>query len=231
MRSIFFSFAQTKRPKRDYLSRDGPLHQRRTLGLNRLGEGQKLLGNMLIRVIENRPIDEPTSIESLLRVGVEAHTPRGAGEEREDGAHAGKKLAVDDGVDAQAPKRSHRGESILQKRGERTAPQSEDVLLRYDFEEIQNLAVLPEDEDIEGRRRIFLPQSREHGLEEDEAPHFGKEDDQDLAWWRRVGRPLSRSGKEGEGPAQRHAGVAIEKALELDFHLCPAPSEGLSRSR
>ena len=66
-------------------------------------EGQELVADVAIGVVQDGPVDEIAPVEPFHRVPVEPDPDGCPAEKGKDAAHAGEELAVDDDVEAQFP--------------------------------------------------------------------------------------------------------------------------------
>ncbi len=112
-----------------------------------------------------------------------------------------------------------RAERVGHQMEERVVPQGEDVRLGNQLEKVQDFLVLPENQGVESRFRKLLPDSEEHRLREDEAPHLGKKNHQDAARRRRIVRFVPRRGKNRQQPTERSSDVAVDPSLKVDVHV------------
>ena len=194
------------------------LPDRRGRRFDRVRERQELQRHVPVRVVEDRPVDERSAVEPLLSVPVEAHAHRGARQVREDRADPREELAVDDGVDADRAQAFEGRQAVACERGQRAVVDRDDVPGRHDAQHLDDLAVLAEQQDVQGDAGVALLQAREHRLREHEAPHLGEQHDEDVA--RRNGRRPPREEALGERQqrADRDARPAVDRALRVDLH-------------
>ncbi len=75
-------------------------HGRRLDGVH---EGQELVADVAVGVVQDGPVDKIAPVEPFHRVPVEPDPQGRPAEKGEDAAHAGEELAVDDDVEAQFP--------------------------------------------------------------------------------------------------------------------------------
>ena len=102
------------------------------------------------------------------------------------------------------------GKAVADEPPEGAVAERHYVFRGYDFQQVQDLAVLLEYQGVDRGLRVLFPEPAEHGAAQHEAPHFGKEDDQDpLRGLRRYTAPR----KEGQRPADERPESLIDLSL------------------
>ena len=198
------------------------LVERMRPGLERARERQELQRQVPIGVVEHRPVDERAAVKALLRVAVEAGAQRRPGSPRQQAADPREELAIEHRIRAQATQRAQRREERPRQPAERAVVDDDDVLRRDARHQVEGLAVLAEQHHVQRRVRVARAQRREHRLREHQAAHLGEQDHHDPARRRRRRAPRQHAVEQRGERAQRHADVAIDRALEVEVH-CVGP--------
>jgi hypothetical protein len=107
-------------------------------------------------------------------------------------------------------KRADRGEQRAQQPAERAVVDGDHVLRRHAGHQVEYLAILAEQQDVQRGFRVTCAQQREHRLREHQAAHLRKQDHDDAPRWRMAAsqcgtRAAVRPARRVRTAARRHS--------------------------
>lgn len=171
----------------------------------------------MVRVIEDRTVDEIASIQPFLRVGVESDPNAGAAEKRKKAADSREKLTVNHGVDVLLTQLHQGPHGVTKEPPKGSITQRKDIFTRNDIQRLQETPVLFKKEDINGGIRILCSNPCKHGSGEDQTAHFGEEDNKDLAGFLNAVLRVASAWDQGEDPAKNDPEDMIDATLNVEI--------------
>ena len=144
----------------------------RAVRLQRIGQRQKLLADVLIGVVGNGAVDEVAAVQPLLRVRCEAGTHRRAAEVRQQAADAREQLAINHRVKRQRAQGPADSPDVTHQSQARTVVKRMQVLKPRQAQQGGNLLVFFELQHMQADPRVALAQGRKQRAGKHHTAHF-----------------------------------------------------------
>ena len=105
---------------------------------------QKLQDQMPLGVVKHRAIDERATIETFLRMPMEADMQAGAGEIRKNAADTREQFSINNGIESERTRAHNHPHTVGDKAPQRTVIQRQHVLGRSDAKQVEYFTILGE---------------------------------------------------------------------------------------
>src|SRR2546428_7074829 len=148
--------------------------------LKRRQEGEIVLSDMEIGIVQHFARQKTPPVQALHVVPMESDAVRGTAEIAQNRTDARKQLQVQDRVDPAPTKLPDGPHSIRQEYTEAAVPQEDVPFLRRKIQYFRAASESFKHQEVEDRFRVPTPQSFQHRIGEDQAPHFRDFNDQDV---------------------------------------------------
>ncbi len=145
-----------------------------------INQRQKLLGDVLVRVVRNGVVDVAATVQAFLCVRGEAHSHGRAHQIGHQAADAREQFAIDDGIQLEFAHGAHNAPDVLNQLGARAVIERMKIVGVRQLQQLGHFLVALELQHMQRGSGVTLAQGREHGPGQHNAAHFGQQNHQDV---------------------------------------------------